>query len=116
MMELYSHKYPEGAENLPEAHLLATIPITIPGGPSKYAEIWRIDPDSWDDKYGDVDLLQFIPYEYLGFVTDDEFDAAEAETPTWIVRSTLPNSMPFYAGRKALGIYLEAFGIPRFDR
>lgn len=115
-MEFYTHKYPDQAEFVPEAHLLATIPITILGGPSKYAEIWKIDVDSWDDEYGDVDLLQFVPHDYLEFVSDEEFEQAEAETPTWIVRSTLPDSMPLFAGHTALGIYLQAFATPRFDR
>lgn len=113
-MEFYSHKYPGNAEYVPEAHLLATVPVTIPGGPSKYCEIWRIDPDSWEDSYGDVDLLQFVPE--LPKVSNKDFEAAEAETPTWIIQSTLPDSMPLLAGGKALGIFLEAFATPRFDR
>lgn len=107
-MRFFSEKYPESVRFLPgDSYFLFETPIHIPGGPSKSCEVYRI-VDSAEESYSG-DLLQWVPE--VSEWTDEEFEAAEAELETFVVISTLPNSMPFTCGPKALGMYLGAFAV-----
>lgn len=115
-MEFYSKHHPLWADLLPEAHLLATIPVTIPGRHTVEVELWRIDPDSLEDGHGYVDVLQFMPDESLKHLSGEEWEAAEEEQPTWIIQPVGFRAMPLTAGSKALGIFMDLFAVPRFDQ